>query len=522
MTMPSIPLWGRFETSLAASATGNPFGDVTLEASFRHGERTLAVQGFHDGNDTWRLRHMPDEQGEWTYTTRSNLPALDGQEGRFLCTAPEPGAHGPVRVHQRFHFAYADGTRYFPFGTTCYAWTHQPLPMQAQTLRTLAEASFNKIRMGVFPKHYIYSENEPLLAMFESRADGRLDFDRPNPAAFRHLEQQVDALAGLGIEADIIIFHPYDRWGYCDMSEAQDVAYLRYLAARLGAFRNVWWSLANEYDFLLDVKPLARWQLFCDRLTDWDPYRHLLSIHNGEASMKYDHSAPAITHVCVQDWDTKKTDAWRREWGKPLVNDEMEYEGDIPRPWGNISARELVHRFWITVLRGGYGGHGETYLHDQDLLWWAKGGVLRGQSEPRIGFLRRIIEEDVTHGLTPLSEDGRWEFHRVSGARDGDLRLIYFGEHQPAHWAIGLPMEEGDWEIDLIDTWEMTITPLERAPLPASPALRQRGGAIIGGMPEAAFGVRLPGRPWLALRVRRRREAASGRPPEPTPDRRRT
>jgi hypothetical protein len=48
----------------------------------------------------------------------------------------------------------------------------------------------------------------------------------------------------------------------------------------------------------------------------------------------------------------------------------------------------------------------------------------------------------------------------------------------------------------------MTITRLEKAPLPVSPALRQRNGAITGGAPEAAFGVRLPGKPGLAVRVR--------------------
>ena len=221
--------------------------------------------------------------------------------------------------------------------------------------------------------------------------------------------------------------------------------------------------------------------------------------------MKYDHRKDWITHVSVQDWDVKRTAEWRQEWGKPLVNDEMEYEGDIPRPWGNISARELVHRFWLTVVRGGYGGHGETYLQDDDLLWWAKGGMLRGESAPRIAFLRALVEEDVETGLTPLSEDGRWEFNRVSGARDGDYRLLYFGEHQPAHWAVGLPMDDGDYEIDLIDTWEMTVTRIGKAPLPLSPALRQRGGAMAGGSPEAAFGVRLPGKPWQAIRVRRGR-----------------
>ena len=54
-------------------------------------------------------------------------------------------------------------------------------------------------------------------------------------------------------------------------------------------------------------------------------------------------------------------------------------------------------------MRGGYAGHGETYIHPEDLLWWAKGGVLRGEAWQRIGFLRDLIEEDVRVGLTPFT-----------------------------------------------------------------------------------------------------------------------
>ena len=506
-TLATVPLWSRFEASFDGRGIGNPHRDVALRARFTSGARSVEVDGFYDGDGVFRVRHMPDAEGEWRFTTTSNVASLDGLTGGFRTTAPEAGAHGPVRVRDGFHFAHADGTPYVPFGTTCYAWTHQDEAMQAETLATLRTAPFNKIRMAIFPKHYIYSENEPLHAMFERGPDGTEDRDRPNPVAFRLLEARIDALAALGIEADLILFHPYDRWGYCDMSHEQDLAYVRHVLARLASFRNVWWSLANEYDFLLDVKPLAHWHAIGNLIAARDPGRHLVSIHNGEATMDFDHTAPWITHVCLQNWDVKRTSAWRRRWGKPIVNDELEYEGDIPRPWGNISARELVHRFWITVVSGGYAGHGECYLHADDLLWWAKGGVLRGSSTARIGFLRRLIEADCPHGLTPLAEEGRWEWSRVSGGRDGDVRFLYFGEHQPAHWAIGLPMTEGDWEIDLIDTWEMTVTPLEPAALPHSPALRQRGGAIVGGAPEAGFGIRLPGKPYQAVRIRPRRRA---------------
>jgi hypothetical protein len=503
----TVRKWDLFELSLTGPVDGNPFVDVEFRATFRHENREVATTGFYDGEGVYRVRFMPDAEGEWQYLTHSNRSELDGKTGNVSCGPAAEGSHGPVRVRNGFHFAHADGTPYFPFGTTCYAWTHQPEAIQQQTLETLAATRFNKIRMGVFPKHYIYNENEPLHPVYETGADGKPDFTRPHVEAFRQFEKQVGALMELGIEADVIIFHPYDRWNYCDRSFEDDARYLRYLVARLSAYRNVWWSLANEYDFLLDVKPLAQWDHYFRIIEEHDPNRHLMSIHNGEVSMKYDHRQPWVSHVCVQDWDVKKTDQWRREWGKPLVNDELEYEGDIPRPWGNISAQEVVHRFWLTVTRGGYAGHGETYLQPDDLLWWAKGGELHGESWQRIGFLRELIEEDVVNGLTPLSEDGRWEWSRTSGARDGDYRLLYFGEHQPREWAIGLPMDDGDYEIDLIDTWEMTVTRIEKSPLPVSPPLRQRGGEMRGGEPEAGFGVRLPGKPYQAVRVRRRRGA---------------
>ena len=87
-----------------------------------------------------------------------------------------PGAHGPVRVRNTHHFAYADGTPYFPFGTTCYAWVHQGDALERQTLKTLRTSPFNRIRMCVFPKSYEYNHNEPVLYPFERNAKERAIF----------------------------------------------------------------------------------------------------------------------------------------------------------------------------------------------------------------------------------------------------------------------------------------------------------------------------------------------------------
>ena len=132
-TESTVEKWGTFEVELKGPSTGNPFLDVELDAVFTQHGRAVRVPGFYDGEGIYRVRFMPDNEGEWTYRTRSKTAALDGKSGSVQVVAPSKGNHGPVqRRATAIHFAYADGTPYFPFGTTCYAWTHQPLEMQAR------------------------------------------------------------------------------------------------------------------------------------------------------------------------------------------------------------------------------------------------------------------------------------------------------------------------------------------------------------------------------------------------------
>lgn len=465
--------WGIYELALDGPAGGNPFVDVNLSAIFRHKNRALHVDGFYDGEGVYRIRFSPDALGEWSYETQSNQPALAGHTGGLVCVAPSAGNHGPVGVRRTFHLAYADGTPYFQIGTTCYVWNHQTPELEEQTLETLAQAPFNKMRMCVFPKDYRYNKNEPLHDPFARGDAGGWDFTRFNPACFRHLEERVGQLRELGIEADLILFHPYDRWGYADMGAENDDRYLRYVVARLAAYRNVWWSMANEFD-LMKAKSEADWDRFFRVVQTHDPYQRLRSVHNCRGF--YDYGKPWVTHCSIQHSDLERTAEWRQLYKKPVVVDECKYEGNIQQRWGNISAQEMVHSFWLGTVGGGYVGHGETYLHPEDTLWWSKGGVLHGQSPARIAFLRQILEESGTQGLDPL--------HQWGAGMEGEYYLYYFGVAQPGEWTLDLP-EGPVYRVDIIDTWAMTVTPVE--------------GSFTG-----KFTVDLPTRPYLALRIQTR------------------
>ncbi|SFA82177.1 protein of unknown function [Cohnella sp. OV330] len=470
--------WGVYEIELKGPSHGNPFTDVELAAEFKSGEKNVRMAGFYDGEGVYRIRFMPDAQGAWTYRTTSNARSLSGIEGAFRVVPPSAGNHGPVRVKDTYHFAYEDGTSYIPVGTTCYAWTHQGDALEEQTLETLAASPFNKMRMCVFPKSYLFNENEPVYDPFEGSLEQGWDYTRFNPLFFRHLENRIADLGKLGIEADLILFHAYDRWGYSEMSPAADDRYLRYVAARLSAYRNVWWSLANEYDLMWNKEP-ADWERFAEIVTSNDPAGHLISNHNCFAF--YDFSKPWVTHCSIQRIDVYKTSEatteWREKWQKPIVIDECAYEGDIDQGWGNITGEEMTRRFWEGAVRGGYVGHGETYLNPEEALWWSKGGKLTGTSPDRIAFLRRITEESPGGVLNPLPSD--WDVP-CAGVKD-EYYLYYFGFNQPRFR--NFSRKPGTkYFVDVIDTWNMTVERLE-------------------GTYEGAFRVELPAKQFMAVRL---------------------
>lgn len=473
-----VPRGGRLDIELHGPRSGNPFVEIELALLVDGPGGPIRVPGFYDGEGIYRIRHLTEHEGRHTFVTRSSAPELDGISGDFAVSPPRPGTTGPVRVHDTFHFAYANGERFAPIGTTAYAWTHQPEELQERTLRSLSTGPFNKIRMCVFPKSYIYNENEPAIFPFARDAEGRFDLERFDVEYWRQLEGRIDDLARIGVQADLILFHPYDRWGFADMGAEADDRYLRYATARLAAFENVWWSLANEYD-LMESKTEGDWERFAAIVQQQDPTRHLLSIHN--CFEFYDYSRPWVTHASVQRRDiyrtAENTGEWRAQWGKPVVIDECAYEGDIDQGWGNITGEEMVRRFWEGAIRGGYVGHGETYLRPDDEIWWSKGGELIGSSPDRIGFLREILEA-APAPLEPLDVD--WDV--PSAGIPDRFHLFYFGFMQPRFRRF-LWDPSTSYEVDVIDTWNMTIHTLP--------------GTVRGRVT-----VDLPGRPYMAIRFR--------------------
>ena len=106
----SVPKWGMFEakiTGLSADTEG-----IAADFALQDSSAANTAEGFRDG-DQWRVRFMPSSQGKYEYMITAHGGGGWKYHGEFEVTEPEPGMHGPVRVHpeKKHHFVHADGKK---------------------------------------------------------------------------------------------------------------------------------------------------------------------------------------------------------------------------------------------------------------------------------------------------------------------------------------------------------------------------------------------------------------------------
>jgi hypothetical protein len=80
----TVEQWGVFEIALNGPTNGNPFTDAQFSARFTQGDSTIEANGFYDGDGIYRVRFMPEKQGEWHYITESSSAELKGKSARSL------------------------------------------------------------------------------------------------------------------------------------------------------------------------------------------------------------------------------------------------------------------------------------------------------------------------------------------------------------------------------------------------------------------------------------------------------
>jgi hypothetical protein len=492
-SLANVQQWDVFEISLTGPVDGNPFVDVTLTANFTLNNSSIkTIRGFYDSDGVYRIRFMPPLVGKWTYVTASNRAELSGKTGEFACEKAAGNNRGPVIVRNTYHFAYMDGTPFRQFGTTVYNHAFQSLNVQKQTHDTLKRSPFNKVRMLALPV------NNDTIFPYEKTSEGKWHFQKFNTHFFQRLDSIIVTLRDQQIEADVILFNPYNnKIGFRDMTREDDTLFVRYIVSRLSAYRNVWWSMANEYDRLKN-RQTSDWDRIGNLVKSEDPYDHLRSIHFSQTM--YNPSNDWVTHNSAQNGhavaDFGRAVLYRDVCPKPVVYDEVFYEGDINSRWGQLSGQEMVLRFWMGTIAGTYVGHSETFGGTEGHSWLSNGGELKGESAPRIAFLKDVLNNASIDNIEPIDRF----YENYFGGKSAEYYLVYFGREQHNEWLFELNKDgisDGmKFTVDVLDTWNMTVTSVGKV-------FTLKHYSMYAFRDEHNATVELPGRQYIALRIQR-------------------
>lgn len=443
----SVRCWGSFELDVPV-----PCGTEAW-VRFEKDGRTGYARAFDDGG-RMTARFVPDEPGSWEY----EVEGVADRSGSFVCVAADPGQHGPVRS-DGLRFRYADGSPYVPIGTTAMWWHEQCPARRAETLASLSEAGFTKVRMSVLPGKPVGAESPDVSGW-------------PTPQQLTRIEQAVRDLGALGVEAELVLFHAR-AGGWRSRGPGPGwQAYLNETVSRLAAFPNVSWCLVMDPDQA--SPPDEGWDEALRLVRELDGGRHLLTIH-GDASC--DFGLRDVTHASVRSDQVRVVSALTDALHKPVVVDSCGYEGDAPQRDASLTGEEVVVRLWEAICRGGYATHGEWFVDEADLPWCVAGGTLKGSSARRIGFLRTVMA-GVPAGVRRRSEE-----HDASTLElPGEFYLQYYGPHRFRTRKFSLP--PGRYRVAVLDTWEMTV--------------REVPGTFSGD-----FVLDLPGKLYQAVRIER-------------------
>lgn len=461
--------------TVTGERAANPFTDAVVEGTFApKGGKPLAVEGFCDSADgsVFRIRFMPSKEGPHEYKITYRQGSFKKQfEGTFESIPAQ--SKGVLRVDPEYRWNFQwDGTkeRFFWNGTTAYwlaGWDDETI---AEIINRLDRLKVTRIRAAlngrvkdgrawcenVEPSQkFSFCLNPWVAANPASVEQPGFDVKRFNVDYWQKFERLLRCARSKDVIISTIFYvdgsRPgVDPFGKAGMGSDDEQRYYRYAVARLGAFRNVMWDVANEYRLFRDD---AWAEKMGSLIKKWDPYQHLTSTH-GHGDFRFRTSEWA-DFAMYQSWDEYGGYEFmlknRQEQAKtgriiPQINEEYGYEDHYPTGWGESrvaparSAENRSRLAWEIYLAGGHQTTGERAGE--------VGGWINGKGDDSMTMLERYgyiydfftfipfwtlgpdtnLVTDVQplppsrNGTAPKSKPGK-----VMAARNeaGDLAVIY-------------------------------------------------------------------------------------------------
>jgi hypothetical protein len=400
--------------SVAGADARNPFTDAALAGTFGKNSSAmrLSVDGFCDSADgrVFRIRFMPPAAGDYSYSIAYRQGTFEKTHaGTFRAT--DAHRRGPIRVDPAhpWHFVWeGTGEHYFFNGTTAFwlmGWRDERTI--EYSIQRLHDLEVNRIRVllagaaNIFWGDALMTGDNFTMALRpwvaekpESLDQPRIDYARFDTDYWRKFERMLR----FARDRDVIISVIQD----ISTHKAQPAAgsddehrYLRYAAARLGAFSNITWDLGDDLDSFRDEK----WAHETGTLLQtWDPYKHLASSHPVHRQNQ-DRVSAWFGFTSIQDWSRRQHELMLEErqiqlrTGRviPQCNEEYGYEDHYPRwapePPGD-SADVLRRTAWDIAMAGAYGTAGESARRGTNIWPDTGGGWINGRGDDTMVMLK--------------------------------------------------------------------------------------------------------------------------------------
>lgn len=350
----------------------NPYKDTQVEAIFHGPSDIYNVNGFWDGDSTFKIRFSPNESGEWSVETRSADTNLH-LNATFDCVQSSLSGGIATMNGYPYHFQTQDGIPFWWFGETCWNamstnaaenLTHETYE---EYVRVRAEQDFNYLQVlllhdgnwGGVP--FIGDTGELVNPVFWQEVDRRIAFANAN-----------------GLQCGLVLAWKHggddntDDWEAFEDTNSRK-AFCQYIASRYGAY-NVVWILAGEYNELgsdKNVITIDEWSQLAETLQQFDPHHRLLGMHAANTAEELADLPWISFGDYMQTYNQLHAAVLNsRDHQKPVINAEYAYylrdsngDGIVDKP-NSATRDEFRYASWDIAMAGGYfvSGFGTTYL----------------------------------------------------------------------------------------------------------------------------------------------------------------
>ncbi len=367
----TIPKYNILEIDLSYSAVGivNVWEGVDARVTFTSpSNRSIVVGGFYFSANLWKVRFVPDETGQWTWTsTVSGKNGSSQRTGSFTCIASNE--KGFIRKHPTNPFRWiheADSTLFNGIGFgDC---------MSSDTMRSIyGDWGFDGgIRMpashGEAPawsasfETYLTAYGEVAGMNLIRISDGNCAFSikkliDPNGNQYSEVfSKRADTICMAFRKHGFRIFYDIGGWNPPFIQNSSDTGkmnavkrWLKYCVDRWGAYVD-FWELMNEKSGVDN-----QWYtIAANYIRSIDPYHHLISTsYEQPAHPAIDIISPhwyGTEAATASDLETANRIKNFKQYNKPIMYGE---QGNTNRNWDLTSALRMRGRIWSAFFNEG-------------------------------------------------------------------------------------------------------------------------------------------------------------------------